>query len=75
MQETITITIPTTLIHKGDLVVIPRREYETLRVLNMIREFTPSLAQRKALLRAERNLEQGKTLSYHALATKLGIAY
>lgn len=68
-----TITIPKNLI-KDDLVIILRKEYESLLKLKAIREFTPTLTQKKALRRAERNFSRGKTLSYGELAKKLGFA-
>ena len=68
-----TITIPKELARKGDLVVIPRAEYEALRGARKIKEFTPTAAQRKALRQAERDYRLGRTLSYHELAKKLGI--
>ncbi|MBI2514690.1 hypothetical protein HYV91_00655 [Candidatus Wolfebacteria bacterium] len=67
-----TITIPQKLAQKDDLVVIPRREYEALLEFKTFREFVPTSAQKKALLRAENNLRKGKTLSYHELVKKLG---
>ena len=69
-----TITIPKKLAQKGDLVVVPRKEYEALIELRKTREFIPTAAQKKALIRAEANLKQGKTLSYHELVRKLGFA-
>ena len=69
-----TITIPQKLVQKDDLVVIPRRDYEALLELKKFREFVPTVAQKKALLRAENNLRKGKTLSYHELVKKLGFA-
>lgn len=75
MPHTLMITIPRTLVRKGDLVVIPRREYEALRALKNIREFAPSPAQKKALVRAERHLRQGKALSYDELVSGLGITH
>ncbi|MEK7099103.1 MAG: hypothetical protein AAB916_01135 [Patescibacteria group bacterium] len=69
-----TITIPRTLAQRDDLIVIPRKEYEALTELRKTAEFTPSAAQRAALRKAEKNLERGKTLSYHALVRKLGFA-
>lgn len=36
-------------------------------------EFSPTPAQKKALMRAEENLSRKKTLSYSELAKKLGI--
>ena len=67
-----TITIPKKLAEKDDLVVIPRKEYEALLVFKKFKEFTPTLAQRKALLKAEDNFRKGKTLSYYGLVKKLG---
>lgn len=75
MSQVLTITIPRTLARKGELVVIPRSEYEALREGKKIREFAPSSSQKKALVRAERNLRLGKTFSYHELASKLGTAH
>jgi PHD/YefM family antitoxin component YafN of YafNO toxin-antitoxin module len=66
------LTIPKKLTKKGDLVVIPRKEYEGLMALKKTREFVPSSAQKSALLRAKKSLKQGKTLSYNELASKLG---
>lgn len=67
-----TITIPQNLIRSDDFVVVPRKEYESLLKLRIIKEFTPTLSQKKALCRAERNFNQGKTLSYDKLVAKLG---
>ena len=68
------VTIPKNLTSKGDLVVIPRGEYETL--LNWARfkprEFVPTLTQKKALSRAESNFKKGKMLSYDELVKKMG---
>ncbi len=69
-----TITIPKTLAQRDDLIVMPRKEYEALTELRKTAEFSPSVAQRTALLRAEQNLKAGKTLSYYELVRKLGFA-
>jgi hypothetical protein len=69
-----TITIPKKLAEKGDLVIVQRREYEDLLDFRKTKEFTPTSAQKKALARAEANLKQGRTLSYHEVARKLGFA-
>ena len=66
------ITIPKKLVERDDLVVIPRREYETLIMLRNHREFAPTKEQKQALIRAERNLNRGKTFSYGTLLRKLG---
>jgi hypothetical protein len=67
-----TVTIPKRLAKDDDLVVVPRKEYEALIALRRIREFTPAPSERRALLRAERNLKKGKALSYNELARRLG---
>lgn len=59
---------------KKDLVVIPRNEYQALLGLKKYKEFNPTATQKKALLRAERNFRQKKTLSYNDFAKKLGFA-
>ena len=66
------ITIPKKLALRDDLVVMPRKEYEALLELKKFGEFTPTKTQKKALLKAERNFQKGKTLSYNELAEKLG---
>jgi len=69
-----TITIPKNLSGKDDLVIIPRKEYEALLKLKKVKEFNPTLTQKKALLRAENSFKKGKTISYDKLAKKLGFA-
>ena len=69
-----TITIPQKIAQKGDLVLLPRREYdELLRFrLKSIREVELTPMQRRALLRARKNLSRGKFLTIHELKAKLG---
>ena len=69
-----TVTIPRALAREGDLVIIPRKEYDALLRLKRIREFQPTPTQKRALARAQRNLKKGKTLTYDAFAQALGIA-
>ena len=66
--------IPKALSKEGDLVVIPRREYEQLLALKKIREFRPTAGQLAALKKSERNLKKGKALPYDAVARALGLA-
>ena len=54
------VTIPKNLIKNDDLVVIPRREYEDLIALKKIREFVPTVAEKRALARGRRNLKAGR---------------
>lgn len=67
-----TVTIPKKIVSKGNLVVIPRKEYEALLELKKYKEFSPTATQKKALLRAEQNFRKEKTISYHDLVKKLG---
>lgn len=69
-----TITIPRNLVKNDDLIVLPRKEYEALVGLKQFKEFTPTVALRKALVSAEKNFSSGKTLSYDGLIKKLGFA-
>ena len=70
-----TITIPKQLTQKGELVIVPRKEYEELLVFRQMKEFISTPAQKRALVSAERNFLAGKTLSYHELTKKLGITH
>jgi len=67
-----TITIPKNLIKNDDLIILPRKEYEALVGLKQFKEFVPTVALKKALVRAEKNFSSGKTLSYDGLVKKLG---
>lgn len=57
-----------------DVIMVPRQEYEYLIKLKKIREFLPTLAQKRSLARAENNFKKRKTLSYNELVQKLGFA-
>ena len=65
------LTIPKKIALQGDLVVIPRKEYEALLWLKKIREFIPTVAQRNALIRARKNRKEGKYLTIDELRRKL----
>ena len=66
------VTIPKKLAKEGDLIVLPRKEYEALINARAIEEFEPTIAQKKALIMAESNFRRRKTLSYDELTSKLG---
>ena len=66
------ITSPKKIGKKNDLVMVSRKEYEALLELKKAKEFIPTTAQKKALLRAEANLRHEKTFSYNELVRKLG---
>lgn len=66
-----TIPIPKKVDKNEDLIAIPRKEYEVFLRLQGVKEFTPTPAQKKALLKAEKDFRQGKSLSYNELVKKL----
>ncbi len=72
----VAVTIPRELTKKGDLVVIPRKEYEEFLKfrLRKVKEVKMTAAQKRALQRARRNLARGNYLTIHELRQKLGIA-
>lgn len=69
------ITIPKELAKRGELVVIPRYEYEELLKAKLKRmeevELTP--AQKKAIGSARKRIARGEFLTFDELKTKLGI--
>ena len=67
------LTIPRQTIAKDDLVIVPRKEYETLLNLKTYKTFTATPKIKRALRRAERNFKLGKTLTLNELKRKLGI--
>ncbi len=69
-----TITIPENLIKEKELVIIPRREYEEFLHfrLKQIQEVELTSRQKQALVRARKNLSQGKFLTINELKQKLG---
>ena len=69
------IKIPKNLARLGDLVLVPRKEYESYLEFKKFKEFKPTLRQKNALKSAELNLKKGKTLSINELTRKLGVAY
>ena len=66
-----TFTIPRKLAEKDDLIVIPRKEYEALLGLKKIREFIPTAAHKKALIRARKNRKIGKYLTVDEIRRNL----
>lgn len=72
----VTITIPKKLMKNDDLVVVPRREYEEFLDfrLKKIKEVELTSLQKRALIRARKNLSKGKFLTIYELKQKMGIA-
>ncbi len=56
----------------GDLMLVSRKEYESFLEFKKVKEYTPTLADKRALRKAELNFKKGKSLSYDEFATKLG---
>ena len=61
------VTIPKKLAEKGDLALVPRKEYEEFLKFKKIREFTPTIAERKALAKARRDFQKGNFLTLEQL--------
>ncbi len=69
-----TITIPKEMTQKGDLIIIPRKEYEEfLELKKTIAVFIPTISDKKALARARKNKKKGNLLTFNELKSKLGI--
>lgn len=72
-METLTITIPKNLASTtGELVVIPRKEYELFLTYRKFKEVAGTQTQKHALRRAEKNLSKQKTLSLNEFAKQMG---
>lgn len=69
-----TVTIPKKITKGEELVIIPRKDYEKLLELKKIPEFRPTIAQKKALIKARRNRKKGNFLTFNELKNKLGFA-
>jgi hypothetical protein len=67
------ITIPKNFVAHGDLIVIPRREYETLLAFKRIREYTLSAADRKALRTGMKQKRQGRVRPWRSVKCELGL--
>jgi hypothetical protein len=65
------ITIPKKLVQRGDLVLVPKQEYEEFLAFKRIREFTPTLAQKRALARARRDFAKGRYVTLEELRREL----
>ena len=72
-----TITISKELKKSKELVTIPRRTYEQFlewqRKIKSVKTYTPTLAEKRALARARKNLAQGKFMTIEELRHELGI--
>jgi len=67
------ITIPKELAKKGELVVIPRSEYERfLHWRKSVKTFKPNVAEKKALKEARKDFTQGNYITLEELKNELG---
>lgn len=68
------LTIPKKMV-KEDLVIISRKEYETLlfRAPRIVDEIPMTVSEKRALAQARKNLKEGKTLSLNEFARKMGV--
>ena len=69
-MTTVTLTMPKPLRANDDLVVIPRKEYESLKA-RAVPEYTPTPAERRTIARARKNFAAGKTISLAQLKDDL----
>ena len=68
-----TVTIPKELAKKGDLVLIPKEEYEALLTgKRRIKTFKPTVAQKRALREARKQISKGHYLTLNQLRHELG---
>lgn len=66
------VTIPKKLTSKGDLVVIPREEYEEfLQLRRAIPVVKASPAELRAIERSEKEIREGKYILWHELKQEL----
>lgn len=71
-MNTYNITIPKSLAQMGDLVLVPRAEYESFLEFKKIRKYTPTPAEKASLKRARLNRKKGNYLTIDEFANKLG---
>lgn len=68
-----TVTIPKELARKGDLVLVPRKEYEAFQSwMKTVKTFTPTRAQLLDLKRAREDYRRGKFVTLDELKRELG---
>lgn len=67
------ITIPKKLAQGGDLVVLPREKYKELlrQRIKLVPIVEPSHAELRAIARSEKEIREGKYVSWHELKREL----
>lgn len=70
-----TVTIPKELTKRGELVVIPRKEYEEFldwqKKIKPVRTFRPTAADKKTLARARKDIAEGNYYSWEKVKHEL----
>ena len=75
MAKTVTITIPKALAQKGELVIVPRKEYEKLlQRQKKIPIVHLTLSEKKDLELARKELKKGQYVTLEEIEHELGIA-
>ena len=74
-MNTYNITIPKSLAQMGDLVLVPRKEYESFLQFKRIKEYIPTQAEKASLKRARLNFKKGNYLTFNELKSKLGFTH
>lgn len=65
-------TIPRGLIRKGELVLVPRSEYEELlKLKRVMREFQPTRAQKRDLEAGRKDFAEGKYVTLQQLRDEM----
>ena len=71
------ITIPKELTKKGDLVILPRKEYEEFlgwrKTIKPFKTFTATAAQKRALTNAREEYKRGEYITLEQLENELGV--
>ncbi len=74
MKEIVSIPIPKKFAQKGDLVIIPKKEYERLLAAQDDDPDTLTPAEKRAVKRAQKNFRAGKYITLDELKKRLGLA-
>lgn len=73
MSKTVTITIPKTLARKGELILVPRKEYEELLRQKKIPIVSLTSTEQRDLESARRELKRGEYTILKELENELGV--
>ena len=67
------VTIPKELLKKGELVIVPRSEYEEfLRWQKLVKIYKPTTAEKKSLREARKDFARGNYIALEELKNELG---